>query len=137
MERMMKRLIFSKMSVRSGLQVKLGLVLIVSTTVILSAFTSYDYLNTKREISRELNASADRMADRLAIGLETPLWELNEGHVGRFIDSEMVQKTIYAVLVRDAKGEAISYGKKRNESWQPVVTLDPQGFCFTGRDFFA
>ncbi len=106
---------------KQSIQLKIGITIIVLTTLILSGFGIYQYLALQSNAIMSLNNSAERTIERLAETLIKPLWDLDEEQIEKVLLSEMREKNIFAVLVKDRK-KSILYGKQRNTEWQIVDT---------------
>ncbi len=104
----------------NGIQVKFGILLIAITTLILIGFGIFQYYQSKKSITEELNYLGKITIDRLAINLASPLWDADDNQVIETISSEMKEKRVYAVMVREAKGKPPLNQKARDEDWQVV-----------------
>ncbi|MEZ4524502.1 MAG: methyl-accepting chemotaxis protein [Desulfobacterales bacterium] len=107
---------------RAGIQVKLSLILILAITSVLSGFSLFYYCKTKSAMQKELCCQADFFAENLSASLSMPLWEMRENLIENIIDSAMLEKQIFAVLIKNEKKTV--YGKKRDSSWNIVGTSD-------------
>ncbi|MCP4689908.1 MAG: HAMP domain-containing protein [Desulfobacterales bacterium] len=111
-----------KVKWHNSIQVRFSAVLFLLTTVILAGFAVYSYITTKNQMESDLNLLAKITASRLSIHLSQPLWDLEDEKVGDSIHSEMLDKQIYAIIVRDSDGKSIFSGRQRNKKWESVQT---------------
>jgi methyl-accepting chemotaxis protein len=118
-----------------SIQTKIGITLIVFTTLILSGFGMYQYRELKSSKEAALHNFADITIDRLAENLIEPLWDLNTSQVEKSILSEMREKSIYAIVVTNSAKERF-VGKIRNEN-QHIVDTDEdisEGYITKNKD---
>ncbi len=104
-----------------SIQTKIGITIIVFTTLILSGFGMYQYRELKSNKEAALHNFADITIDRLAENLVEPLWDSNTSQVEKIILSEMREKSIYAIVVTNSEKERFA-GKIRDENEQIVDT---------------
>jgi len=109
---------------KNRLQIKIGLTLVALTTLILAGFGVYQYLTLKSESILGLNILAENALERLAANVATPLWNMNERQVEKILLSEMREKSIFAVVVKDYQKDIFG-GKARDENWQ-VISIDEE-----------
>lgn len=124
----MKQTRGGRKSSRWGIQARLSVILILITTLLLILFGWYQWWELKNEETRELKELAEITTRRLAENLVSPLWDLDSQQIERTLLSEMLDKRVYAILVKENYEERILGGKKRDEQWEPVsVSADIQG----------
>ncbi len=107
---------------RQSLQFKIGMVLICLITMILGGFGGYEYFSLKTEKLAYLNYLAESSTQRLTQSLATILWNFDIVLIEEVIQSEMRERAVYAVIVRDTNQQQVS-AKIRDEQWN-VVTLE-------------
>lgn len=105
---------------QSGIQVKLSLILIVTLTAVLTVFSLFYYFKTKSDMEKELHCRADFFAENLSASLMMPLWEMRNEIVEKIIDSAMLEKHVFAILVKQEK--KILYGEIRDNNRNIVRT---------------
>jgi methyl-accepting chemotaxis protein len=120
---------------------KMGTIYIVMVTVsiiIASGFSVYDYIHEKSRLLEEFNEIIEPLPDRLANNLENPIWVVNEDQARQLIHSEMANRKIYAVVVKESNGENIFCAAERNNEWQPVKSKGniSGNFIVKTRDIF-
>ncbi|MCP4345143.1 MAG: HAMP domain-containing protein [Desulfobacterales bacterium] len=108
---------------KSSIQTRMGISLIAIITFILAAFGFYQYHEIKTETTRELKELAEVTKHRVAQHMIIPIWNLDEQMTENAVFSEMKEKRIYAVVVKDNKGTDI-LRMKRDKDWNPVKTED-------------
>ncbi|MDQ7833513.1 MAG: response regulator [Desulfovibrionaceae bacterium] len=99
---------------RDRLQVKLSLLLVVAFTLVLAAFSLYDYHAVKSVRLAELRLLADTVTERLSHILLSPMWNVDAKEISRIIDTELKNGNIFAVMVLDEDGSSILAGRRRD-----------------------
>ena len=97
---------------------KLSLFSILVMAAVMAAFGIYDYLTTKVELTEQLERTAKTTAERLAVVLVTPLWDLNQKLVEQMLLSEQDTLPIYAIVVREGGKGKLFHAIKRNDQWK-------------------
>jgi len=105
---------------KSGIQVKLSIILIFTLTAVLTGFSLFYYVKTKSDMKKELHNRTEFFAENLSASLVMPLWEMRDAIVEKIIDSSMLEKQIIAVIIRQEK--KILYGRIRDSNWNIVKT---------------
>ncbi len=121
------------------IQTKLSLILIVLTTLVLAGYALFDFYSTKTRMERELNDLAELTVTRLSKHLFLPLWNLDDDQVEDALASEMTEKRVYAIIVRDKDNRAVLHGKRRDDnSWNVQKTdnanIRPDGLVVATKD---
>jgi len=107
---------------KGSLQVRLSVIIIVITSLILSGYTAFDYVIAKKKKMGELKYNIEVTSVRLGKGLVNPLWNIDSNAIDDLIKSEMTEKAIFAVLVREGNGDAVLKGVQRDSKWNPVTS---------------
>ena len=107
-----------KVKLLDSIQFRMGAILVILTAIIFAAFIFISYQRTKDRMDTELNQLAGIITTRLANSLVGPLWDLDEKQMKATIDSEMMERRIYAALVKDTDGKTILSGLKRDDNWK-------------------
>jgi len=102
---------------KAGIQTKIGVALILLTTMILSVYGMYQYIRLNSDKTAYLNELSQNTADRLSKSMISPLWNYSNEQAEEIILSEIKEKNIFALLVKTPDGKIYS-GKQRNEEWQ-------------------
>lgn len=102
---------------RNSIQFRMIAILIVQTTVIMSGFAVFSYFDAISKMNSELNDLAEITTKRLSENLISSVWDVDKGVLEKIIISEMMERQIYAILVKDNNG-GIFLGKKRGEDWR-------------------
>jgi len=114
----------AKKQKKQSIQFKIGLIVISLTTLILATFGVYQYVEIRSRKTAELTMLADNAVEKLAENLVVPLWNYEESQTEKVILSEMRNRSIYAVLIRNTSDEGIFTGKSRDENWEISDTGD-------------
>ena len=109
---------------RGSVQVRLGIIIIVVTTLILSGYTAFDYMNKKKIMMGDIKDHVEVTSTRLGKALVDPLWNIDKKAVDGIIMSEMTEKDMFAVVVSEGKDDKILKGIKRDSNWNPVVVQE-------------
>ena len=102
-----------------SIQTKIGIILIVMTTLILSGFGVYQFVTLRSSKLAAINTLAEHALDRLAKNLAIPLWGYETEQIEEILLTEMKEKSLHAILVKDQL-QQLSGGKERDEQWQAV-----------------
>ena len=90
---------------KNSIQKKIGFSLVAIITGILMLFGIYRYFAIKSDSMEEIHALATMSIERLAEHLIIPLWDVNRDLVEKTILAYMVDKRIYAIVVKDETGD--------------------------------
>ncbi len=90
-----------------SINMKLGIIILVMTTLILAGYGCYQYLDRKAALTAELQYLADIAAKRMAHSLIIPIWTLNLASLEETILSEMQEKRIARVIVKEPDGSVL------------------------------
>lgn len=114
-----------KIKWRNSIQVKMSVILIILTTIIFAGFILYTYNGTHERMNDELAQFGNITATRLSQSLVMPLWNLADKEIGGSILSEMMDKRIAAIIMRDKDGKSMLYGWARDPNWKAVEAENP------------
>lgn len=125
----MKRFNFFGGIIQKSIQTKISLILIIASTLILLGFAVFNYFTTRKNMTDELEMISQMAMERMSISLVSPLYEMDDQAVSMLMKSEMLEKRIYAILVREADGKTVLHGKRRDEEkWEIVDNKEePKG----------
>ena len=84
-------------------------------------FGLYRYFAIESESTKEIDGLATMSIERLAEHLLIPLWDVNRDLIEKTILAYMMDKRIYAIVVKD-ETDHILEGKKRDVDWRIVDT---------------
>ncbi|SPF45951.1 hypothetical protein SBDP1_580040 [Syntrophobacter sp. SbD1] len=107
--------------IRGSVQMRLGIIIVVITTLILSGYTAFDYMARKKIMMGDIRDRVEGRSTRLAKALVDPLWNIDKKTVEDLIKSEMTAKDLFAVLVREGNGDTVLEGVKRDSNWDPAL----------------
>lgn len=99
-----------------------GIVLVSSVALIL--FTLLDYHAATRRSQEELQALTDRVANRIALNLAAPAWELNRRGMLTIMEAEMQNRNVACIVYQDALNPAQRIALSRDEAWDGVEAPD-------------
>ncbi len=106
-----------------GVKKKMGTVsvIMIAVSILVSAgFSIYDYIRERGRMAENFNEIIEPITQRLADGLQKPLWFLDENLTEKLIELEMMDKRVYGVVVRESDGKTVFTAKKRNENQEVV-----------------
>ena len=106
---------------KNSIQRKIGFSLVAIISGILLLFGLYRYFAIEAESTREIDELATMSIERLAEHLIIPLWDVNRDLIEKTLLAYMMDKRIYAIVVKD-ETDHILEGKKRDAEWQIVET---------------
>ncbi len=98
------------------IQVKISILIILITTVILVCFAGYQYVSVKSKMSNELIEFSQTTSKRLSKYLAGPMWAVEEAAIENFVMSEMLEKRIAAIIVKESDSGKAVIGKKRTKN---------------------
>ncbi len=96
-----------------------SLIMIITSIVIAGGFGFYDYILERARMKADFQEMIVPVSGRLAENLAKPIWFRDEPQARHIIGTEMENKRIYAVVVRESD-ETFLLGMKRNGTWEPV-----------------
>lgn len=103
----------------NSIRKKIGFNLVLIITCILTLFGVYRYFVIRSESLKEIHDLATMTINRLAEHLVIPMWDIDADLVEKTILAYMMDKRIYAIVVKD-EDEIFFQGRKRDENWQIV-----------------
>ena len=118
--RMPQTLEHRRRSWHQSIQLQLAFLLLAIITGIVTSFGMYQYRETRANSLEELRQIEEVMKARLGEYLVFPIWNMNFELLERTILSEMKEKRVYAILIKEVNSSNILQGKVRNSDWQPV-----------------
>ena len=81
---------------RGSVQVRLGIIIVVITTLILVGYTAFDYMIKKKAMMGDIKDHAEVTSTRLGKALVDPLWNIDKKAIDDLIKSEMTEKDMFA-----------------------------------------
>ncbi|GEM_PF-4715611 len=112
-----------------SLSIKINAIIILVTTMILLFFGAYEWVQTKAKLTDELNLSLENSSQRLADSLAYPIWTVNKSSMKEFIEVEMRNEDMYAVIVRNSLYDVLA-GQVRDANWQ-LTDFNQKNFIST------
>ena len=104
-----------------SLEVRIGLLLMLITTGILTGYGVYQYHDLYNKALAELETRASIAATRIGDAVAVPLWEFSLETVEKILRSEMQEKSLYAIVIKGDDGK-ISVALARDAAWQIAPT---------------
>ncbi len=98
----------------------ISLLMIFISIIVASMFSVYDYLSERRQLIEIFDEITAPITKRMADGLQKPLWFLDESLTQKLIESEMLNKRIYAVITREADGKTVFCARERDKDWEII-----------------
>lgn len=108
--------------IHRGVQARISIIIVIITTLVLSGYSVFYYFLTKHKLMEELKRDAEISCQRLEKGLVDPLWNINENATNDVLNSEMMNKVMFAVLIRQGDGKTIFKSIERDSAWKPVLS---------------
>jgi len=111
-----------------SLQTKILVTLLVVTTLILGGFAVYNLAQARTRLENDLQRLAETTVQRLSQHLIGPLWALNKEQLGESIEAAMLERRVYAIVIRGEDRKTIFMGRRRDDNWNVVeATSAPKG----------
>ena len=104
-------------NVSVSIQAKIIITSVAMTTFFLLGFAAYDYRVNSDQKYNDLQQSANIVAERLAVNLSIPLWDLDNILVGETLDAEMLNPNVFALVLVDSDGSSVFTAKQRDTDW--------------------
>ena len=101
-----------------SIRVKIILLLFISVSIIFTLFSIYQYFIDKENLANHLKSSADRKITRLSQNLIVPLWEIDSGWVLNIVETEMMDRELYSIVIHGDGG--LKVNKIRNTEWKSI-----------------
>lgn len=108
----------TKVSWFRSLQTKILITLLLVTTLILAGFAVVNVTQARARLDSELQRLAETTVQRLSQHLIGPLWALNDQQIVESIEATMLERRVYAVIVRGEDRESIYIGRERGANWR-------------------
>lgn len=106
---------------RSGnFQVRIGLLVLTTTTVILGLFGIFQYRQIQADLGQELTALVETTTQRLSRNLVYPIWDMDNAELERAVRAEMAERRILAVEVRETFEDRRLLALVRDAEWNPT-----------------
>ncbi len=108
-------MIHSQNNMKHSLNIRINVIIVLVVTTILVIFGAIEIILTNSRMREEQELTLTNSIRRLAQQLAIPVFDYNREQVNRYILTEMWDKSIEAVLVRDAIDKTIISGKIRDQ----------------------
>ena len=101
---------------------RLNLILLFAAILIFLGVIVSSYFKTKHDNKTELQELADFMTGNLSVSLATPLWNYDLDTSAQTIESAMLEKQVYGILVRYE--DQIQLGRIRDDQWNIIESTE-------------
>jgi len=105
--------------ISNSIQSKISIIISIITTSLFAGLAYYNFTTTHSRLTEELYQNAEISVIQMSKNMAKPLWDIDENMAEELIKSKMMEKYVYAVLVKDNKNN-IFQGIKRDSEWNPV-----------------
>ena len=112
---------------------KLSTVTVLVTTLVLCCVAGLHFYTSYLEMTDDLQYLSRIMTDRLAENLSLPMFDYDDDKTGNMLHNEMMEKRVYAIVIRKKDSRTVMYGKKRDSEWKPADAKDD----ITGEHIFS
>ncbi len=102
----------------STIQTKISVILILITTLVMTTYGAQRFYLDRKTSTENLIHFSKTSAKRLANILVAPMWDYDEKQIVDSIFSEMSEKNIQAILLRENESNNVFKGKTRDEKWR-------------------
>jgi methyl-accepting chemotaxis protein len=116
----MKKMKKMKKNIAGKKMGKISLIMILVSITISGGFSIYDYVRENFRLRQDFNEIISPVPDRLAESLQKPVWFMNEDQSRKIIEAEMVNKRIYAVVVKESDNQTVFCASERDEAWKII-----------------
>ncbi len=99
------------------------LILTMTVVTIIMGVISYNYI--KNVETNRLTEFANVTADRLARGLETPMWNIDREQISDLLATELGESTIIGIVANDQGSQGIMSAKGRSQGNQIIDSSGP------------
>ena len=84
-----------------SVQIRLTILILLTTTLIIAAYSTYDYLMRRNKLTSSMDQLAQNTSIRLGKGLVDPLWNINKNLIDEVLKSEMTEKNLFALVIHE------------------------------------
>lgn len=111
-----------------SLQLKILITLLLVTTLILAGFAVVNVTQARARLDADLQRLAETTVQRLSQHIIGPLWALNDEQIVDSIEATMLERRVFAVIVRGEDRETMYIGRQRGPDWGLVEARgNPRG----------
>ncbi len=108
-----------KMTLKS-VRLKIFSIILYASITIVTLFSTYDYIKERRMLMYALTEDIQLSMERLTNMLQEPLLSENKSYVQKIIETEMMNKQIYAIVIRGPDSKTVFCAAERNDAWDIV-----------------
>ncbi len=106
--------------VQNKLGVKVTLIVVLTTTVTLAAFSFYEYATASRAMRAQLTEQSEMIANRMAISLRQPVWDYDIVAAQDIVLAEMRDRNIDGVFIWEPGYLEVMQGRWKKDGEQIV-----------------
>jgi methyl-accepting chemotaxis protein len=107
-----------------NIQAKVSSILCVTTILTVSIFGFYYYYVTKQKLVNELTNELHITANRLSVSLVSPLFDLDSSLANHYLETEMMDQRVSAIIVKEVGSDTVFSGKERDGDWAIIDSVD-------------
>jgi hypothetical protein len=109
-------------------------ILLLASMLLAAGSALYDYLSLRSTLAERFHDSADAVINRLAVGLQEPLWNMDKKLAQELIKLEMVEKMVSGVEIKGADNKTPFMIYKRGTQWEAVESKEGISGTFIERE---
>ncbi|HSX89709.1 MAG TPA: hypothetical protein VLG17_17180, partial [Pseudomonas sp.] len=114
----------------ASLKVRMGLYVVALITLILTAFSYFNYQSIKNNRTKHIVESTQRVSERLKLSLPGPLWNYEKKFAEAAIKSELSDPSISLILVTNGPKIVAGFTKDNTGEVVPIseIPADTSGY---------
>ncbi|MDM8525972.1 methyl-accepting chemotaxis protein [Desulfococcaceae bacterium HSG8] len=97
-----------------------SVIVILSSILVATGFSIYEYFHASNMLEDYFAERMPPISKRLVSNLQKPLWFLDKDLIRGLIELEMIEDSIYAVVVKESDGRTILFAAERGSNWEIV-----------------
>ncbi len=113
-----------KSSMKSSLVMVINARIGVAVAICVFIMGIVDFSQTKSEIEDDLDRTLLEISQRLGMSLVMPVWNLDSDVIEAIVETEMLDRDILGVVVKDTLSDEITIAKARGKDWS-IIDLPP------------
>lgn len=118
---------------KSSLTFKINIRLIIIVGLCVLMFGVFEFFQTKSQIEENLDTTLAKASQRLSRSLIMPVWNIDTDVVDGIVETEMLDKNIFAVVVKDALSDKYILEKSRDEGWNIINSVEHENLAVFGK----
>ncbi|CCN37793.1 putative Signal transduction histidine kinase [Vibrio nigripulchritudo SO65] len=109
-----------KSNLFNSIRSKFGVPLLIVFIIISSILGVFNYYQSEKELERQVEEKMEATLTRLSLGLGKLLYNFYGDQVYQIITTEMNDKEVHSILIKDATNTYVTHGQTRNTDWNLV-----------------